>query len=230
MSITSLLIVKHAPNFENFYLTIGDILPIPLILTHAQTKSNYTLKKFWPSKFANDPQIFKQGVVNDPQKFWSCRNTGRLYQKLLVLIWGKLVSLYWIKDRPAHVILCKTQQVWIDSWPLQKGSIEYVFFLLFISILKCIQIDCGFLRFPRPGSGVLLLMVLTFQSKSSHDPRQIQTLKDYYRFTVFPRANMNLGSPQTVQSNQTDWFSWKQRYITSRSGSSRRFTHWVAQW
>ena len=41
--ITSLLIVKHAPNFKNFYLTIGDILQIPLILTHAQTKSNYTL-------------------------------------------------------------------------------------------------------------------------------------------------------------------------------------------
>ena len=34
-STTSLLTVKHAPNFENFYLTIGDILQIPLILTHA---------------------------------------------------------------------------------------------------------------------------------------------------------------------------------------------------
>ena len=44
-SITSLLIVNHAPNLENFYLTIGDILQIPLILTHAQTKSDYTLKK-----------------------------------------------------------------------------------------------------------------------------------------------------------------------------------------
>ena len=44
-SITSLLKVKHALNFENFYLTIGDILQIPLILTHAQTKSNYTVKK-----------------------------------------------------------------------------------------------------------------------------------------------------------------------------------------
>ena len=42
----TILIVKHAPNFENFYLTIGDILQIPLILMHAQTKSNYTLKKF----------------------------------------------------------------------------------------------------------------------------------------------------------------------------------------
>ena len=67
--------------------------------------------------------------------------------------------------------------------------------------------DCGFLRFPRPGSGILPLMVLTFQSKSSHDPRQIQTLKDYYRFTDFPKANMNLGPPKTVQSNQTDRFS-----------------------
>ena len=28
----------------------------------------YTKKKFWPSKFVNDPQIFKQGVINDPQK------------------------------------------------------------------------------------------------------------------------------------------------------------------
>ena len=25
------------------------------------------LKKLWPSKFVNDPQIFKQGVMNDPQ-------------------------------------------------------------------------------------------------------------------------------------------------------------------
>ena len=89
MSITSLLIVKHAPHFENFYLTIRDILQIPLILTHAQTKSNYTLKKFWPSKFANDPQIFKQGVINDPQKFWSCRNTerGRVTEYLCHLYW-----------------------------------------------------------------------------------------------------------------------------------------------
>ena len=46
---------------------IGDMLQMPLILTHAQTKSDYTLKKFWPSKFANDPQIFKQGVINYPQ-------------------------------------------------------------------------------------------------------------------------------------------------------------------
>ena len=37
---------KTCTEFENYYLTIGEILQIPLILTHAQTKSNYTLKKF----------------------------------------------------------------------------------------------------------------------------------------------------------------------------------------
>ena len=37
---------KTCTELENLYLTIGDILQIPLILTHAQTKGNYTLKKF----------------------------------------------------------------------------------------------------------------------------------------------------------------------------------------
>ena len=37
--------VKKSLNMH-FYLTIGDILQIPLILTHAQTKSNHILKKF----------------------------------------------------------------------------------------------------------------------------------------------------------------------------------------
>ena len=63
--------------WDNHYLTIDDILQIPLYRCMGRPIKSYILymKKFWPSKFANDPQIFKQGVINDPQNFWSCRNT-----------------------------------------------------------------------------------------------------------------------------------------------------------
>ena len=76
--------IDHKPNDsktctefrEEHYLMIGDILQTSLISTHAQTNKKLSyLEKFWLSKFVNDPQIFKQGVINDPQKFWPCRNT-----------------------------------------------------------------------------------------------------------------------------------------------------------
>ena len=98
---------------RTFIFTIGDILQIPLILTHAQTKSNYTLKKFWPSKFANDPQIFKQGVINDPQKFWSCRNTETLqkgaYDQSLHCLLAECSIKIWIKNEKYHTTTLKTE-------------------------------------------------------------------------------------------------------------------------